>query len=256
MKDLLPLTLCPNGIVKVPGKGPRGDIFILSHQSMYFGTPHIHIHPLKFFSGAHEIVGQAIRDNDSFFIHFSALLLPLPVTSQKVRVNHILWGVTGFRRKPESRSYSPDLLRSYEAFTQVAESAAKVGELVGEIAAASNEQAQGIDNVNKAVSEMDKVTQQNAANAEESASASEEMNAQAEQMKGIVGDLVGIVGGQASNGEQRKSGGTGTRAGARIHGTYPAPAKVARGKELVLHGAKESSPEKAIPMHEEDFKDF
>ena len=43
---------------------------------------------------------------------------------------------------------------------------------MGEISAASAEQAQGIDQVNTAVSQMDKVTQQNAANAEESASAS------------------------------------------------------------------------------------
>ena len=39
---------------------------------------------------------------------------------------------------------------------------------MAEIAAASNEQAQGIDQINTAVTEMDKVTQQNAANAEES----------------------------------------------------------------------------------------
>ena len=49
--------------------------------------------------------------------------------------------------------------RTNEAFSQVAESAAKVGELVAEIAAASKEQAQGIEQVNTAVSEMDKVTQ-------------------------------------------------------------------------------------------------
>ena len=82
-----------------------------------------------------------------------------------------------------------------EAFTEVAGSASKVGELVGEIAAASNEQAEGIEQVNKAVVEMDKVVQQNAANAEESASASEEMNAQAEQMKSFVDELVALVGG-------------------------------------------------------------
>jgi hypothetical protein len=62
-------------------------------------------------------------------------------------------------------------------------------ELVAEIAAASNEQAQGIDQINKAVAEMDKVVQQNAASAEEAASASEEMNAQAEQMKGFLNQL-------------------------------------------------------------------
>ena len=67
--------------------------------------------------------------------------------------------------------------------------------LVSEIAAASNEQAQGIEQINLAVSEMDKVVQQNAANAEESAAASQEMNSQAAQMKGFVQDLVTIVGG-------------------------------------------------------------
>ncbi|MCP4688804.1 MAG: methyl-accepting chemotaxis protein, partial [Desulfobacterales bacterium] len=66
-----------------------------------------------------------------------------------------------------------------EAFTRVADSAGKVGELLGEIAAASNEQAQGIDQVNTAVTDMDKVTQQNAAGAEESASSSMEMYSQA-----------------------------------------------------------------------------
>ena len=81
------------------------------------------------------------------------------------------------------------------AFKKVAESANKVGELLSEISAASNEQAQGIEQVNIAVNEVDRVTQQNAANAEESASASEEMNAQAEQMKIMVGDLMAIVGG-------------------------------------------------------------
>ena len=90
------------------------------------------------------------------------------------------------------------------AFGEVAETAGKVGELLSEIAAASKEQSQGIDQVNTAVTEMDKVTQNNAANAEESASASEEMNAQAEQMKAFVGDLVTLVGGMGG------MGGTGT----------------------------------------------
>ena len=85
-----------------------------------------------------------------------------------------------------------------EAFSEVAVSSTKVAELVGEIAAASSEQAQGIDQVNTAVSQMDKVTQTNAANAEESASASEELNAQAESMLEVVGDLMTLVGGAAA----------------------------------------------------------
>ena len=71
--------------------------------------------------------------------------------------------------------------------------------MVSEIAAASSEQAQGIEQVNKAVTEMGQVTQQNAASAEESASASEEMSAQGEQMQGFVRDLVSLVDGHHQN---------------------------------------------------------
>jgi methyl-accepting chemotaxis protein len=92
-----------------------------------------------------------------------------------------------------------DLVRTTdEDFKEVAVKTAKVAELISEIAAASSEQAQGIDQVNQAVSQMDKVTQTNAANAEESASASEELNAQAESMLEMVNGLAAIVGGAAA----------------------------------------------------------
>ena len=57
---------------------------------------------------------------------------------------------------------------------------------MAEISAASNEQAQGIDQVNKAVAEMDKVTQKNAANAEESASASQILANRANHVKELI----------------------------------------------------------------------
>jgi methyl-accepting chemotaxis protein len=79
-------------------------------------------------------------------------------------------------------------------FSQVAARASKMGELIDEVASASQEQAQGIDQLNRAVAEMDKVVQQNAANAEESASASTEMSSQAGHLKGFVGQLVALVG--------------------------------------------------------------
>jgi methyl-accepting chemotaxis protein len=85
-----------------------------------------------------------------------------------------------------------------DSFMQVATNAAQSGELIGQIAAASQEQAQGIEQINIAVSDMDKVVQENAANAEESASASEEMSAQALQLKEFVADLAAIVGGAAA----------------------------------------------------------
>ncbi|MBI5593625.1 MAG: MCP four helix bundle domain-containing protein [Deltaproteobacteria bacterium] len=144
-----------------------------------------------------------------------------------------------------------------DAFKEVAGSAAKVGELVGEIAAASTEQAQGIEQVNVAVTEMDKVTQQNAATAEESASASEELNAQAEEMKAFVGELAAMVGGNAA----ASSGGYSVRrpmAAARQPSlrALAIVKKPAKGKALTLHRSKEVHPDDIIPMDEKDFKEF
>lgn len=65
----------------------------------------------------------------------------------------------------------------------------KNSDLVSEIAAASQEQSQGIDQVNVAMAQMDKVTQQNAANAEESASASEELSAQSEGLQNMASEF-------------------------------------------------------------------
>jgi len=73
--------------------------------------------------------------------------------------------------------------------------AKKINEIMGEIAAASGEQAQGIDQVNKAMIHMETVTQQNASSAEESASASEELSAQADSMRKIIHELSELVNG-------------------------------------------------------------
>jgi len=83
---------------------------------------------------------------------------------------------------------------SNDSFKKVTDGENKVAELVGEITAASNEQAQGVEQVNLAVAEMEKVLQQNAASSEESASASEELIAQAEQMRGFVRELESLIG--------------------------------------------------------------
>jgi len=62
----------------------------------------------------------------------------------------------------------------------------KVGEMMAEIVAASEQQSQGIDQINTAIEQMNHVTQQNAANSEESASAAEELSSQAEAMRNMV----------------------------------------------------------------------
>ncbi len=83
----------------------------------------------------------------------------------------------------EGVQISLDVAKSFDV---IAGSNAKVDGLIAEIAAASNEQSQGIDQVNTAVAQMDKVTQQNAANSEESASAAEELSSQAEELQSMV----------------------------------------------------------------------
>ena len=88
---------------------------------------------------------------------------------------------------------------THEIFSKVSDSTQKVKKIVEEIAAASNEQAQGIGQINMAVNEMDKVVQQNAASTEESASAAEDMKAQAEQMKASVQELMAVIGVSTKN---------------------------------------------------------
>ncbi len=80
-----------------------------------------------------------------------------------------------------------------EGFESIDSASKNVGALVMEISAATNEQAQGVDQVNTAVAQMDKVTQTNAAGAEESASAALELSEQAEQLRSMVDDLVALV---------------------------------------------------------------
>jgi len=155
-----------------------------------------------------------------------------------------------------------------EAFTQVTSSTGKVKDLVAEIAATSQEQAQGAEQISKAVTLMDTVVQGNAANAEESASAAEELFAQAEQMKGIVGGLVTLVSGNDGNaqanagarlalpGSQRGSG----AAKARPHAAMEAGPGSRQVKTLSPQSgngqARPLSPEQVIPLEGDNFKDF
>jgi methyl-accepting chemotaxis protein len=69
------------------------------------------------------------------------------------------------------------------SFDGITQGINKVADLVGEIAAASREQAQGIAQISVGLSEIDKVTQANSANTEESAAAAAELASQAAQMK-------------------------------------------------------------------------
>ncbi len=148
-----------------------------------------------------------------------------------------------------------------ESLGEITLQAKKVNELMDEIAAASQEQTQGIMQINKAIVQMEKVTQQNAANAEESATASQQLSGQAANMKNVVSELtrlvnkpnykntmyeqkIGIVPNNASRSIADESGHSLKLLG---HGS---------SKDLKRSGrAKEIAPEEVIPL-EDDSKDF
>jgi len=93
-----------------------------------------------------------------------------------------------------------------DQYREVAVSVQKLAGIMGEIAEASSEQANGIENISSAVGQIDRVVQETAANAEESANASEEMSAQAKRMRGVIGNLADIIGGVNSRPRERKEG--------------------------------------------------
>ncbi|MCG8551725.1 MAG: methyl-accepting chemotaxis protein [Desulfobacterales bacterium] len=137
-----------------------------------------------------------------------------------------------------------------EAFRQVAESSAKVGDLVTNISQASSDQYNGIEQVNVAIAEMDNVVQQNAANAEESASASEEMNAQAEQLRDFVSGLFELINGKKDHGT--------TKTLYRVKSTsHQTKTNISANRNVLVHGPKEVASDQVIPFDDDDkFKDF
>uniref|UniRef100_UPI003BAA35D2 methyl-accepting chemotaxis protein n=1 Tax=Ningiella ruwaisensis TaxID=2364274 RepID=UPI003BAA35D2 len=77
--------------------------------------------------------------------------------------------------------------KSGDTMQEIVVSIQRVNDIMSEIAAASAEQASGIDEVSKAVSQMDEMTQQNAALVEEAAAAAESMRSQASELTQRVG---------------------------------------------------------------------
>ena len=152
-------------------------------------------------------------------------------------------------------------------FTQVADSSSRMGELVGEITAASSEQALGIEHINKAVNEMDRIVQQNAANAEESASSSEEMSAQAECLIVYVENLSSLVRARRSNGHDgERPPGFARTEGDTPQREIPRRKTLSNMKLLQHHSRKETGPQenktreisaaRVIPLDEEAMNDF
>ncbi|MBN1293836.1 MAG: hypothetical protein JXB48_18480 [Candidatus Latescibacteria bacterium] len=146
-----------------------------------------------------------------------------------------------------------------EGFNENAAISLKIGGLVDEIAAASNEQSQGLDQVNIAVSQMDQVTQTTAANAEESASASEELTSQAAELNGMVETLKTIVGGNNGNGTARRPERVLPKKQTVMltANTVGKKSKTGSSKPSRLnYTAKVVKPDDVIPLDDQEFEEF
>jgi len=88
------------------------------------------------------------------------------------------------------------------ALNEIVVDTKKVTDLAGEIAAGSQEQADGTGQLTKATSQMDQVTQNNAATAEELASSSEELSAQAKSLEDKVYELAKEIGTKNTNSDK------------------------------------------------------
>jgi methyl-accepting chemotaxis protein len=134
-----------------------------------------------------------------------------------------------------------------ESFQTVSVHAAKVAQLVSEVAEASKEQSQGINQITTAMTQMDKVTQTNAASAEEAASAASQLSLQAGNLMSAVEEITSIVHGRNSRGPapqaRRKSSGRESSVTSRPARAIPAPA-VSKSKT------------EALPMDADDDFDF
>ncbi len=141
-----------------------------------------------------------------------------------------------------------------KSLSRIVDRTGKVGDLIAEIAAASNEQAQGIEQVNNAVAQMSQITQTNAANSEESASAAEELNSQSAELSNMVSEFK--LGNGNANGE-----GTPRSADYGYNGKrrLPPPTKprlTAIPDKRVAKTPKTVNAEAIISLNDDDLCDF
>jgi len=138
-----------------------------------------------------------------------------------------------------------------ESVESIEEQAKKVSELLDEISVATNEQAQGVEQINKAVSQMEVVLGTNAQTAEEAAAASRTLEDQAVNVKEIVNTLVVLVDGAEAvhqmaqrqvSGRAQKYIGSGQNSQPRRQSE-----RVSSNNNLKI-GKKSVSPESIIPL--------
>ncbi len=128
--------------------------------------------------------------------------------------------------------------------TEITSQVKKVSEVMAEIAVASDQQKDGVNQINKAIEQMNQVTQVVAANAEESASAAEELSGQSTEMMSMVESFKLSAG--ASIKRTRSSASVKSHKSSMSQATLGQKQK-SNGNE---HGPKALIAERVIPFHE------
>lgn len=131
---------------------------------------------------------------------------------------------------------------------QLVVNAKEVAELMQEIAASSNEQSEGINQINKAVAEIDEVTQSTAANAEEAATASQQLNAQTQALNTVIESLTVLVSGGIAGGHSFR---TGKPTKQRITNSNQFTDRTRQFTKNITAGKVHFKPEHVIPFDDE-----
>ena len=148
-----------------------------------------------------------------------------------------------------------------EALAEIVGGIVKVGDLVGEMAAASNEQAQGIAQISQGLAQIDQVTQQNTATAEETAAAAEELSGQADELRSLISQfkLKGVTAsalpGAGRAGAKKPAVPGKATARKALPASEPKPATATAGWDKVAKTAqaKPASNEEIISLEDKDF---
>lgn len=151
-----------------------------------------------------------------------------------------------------------------ESFDKIHQAVEKVMRLAAEVSAASEEQARGVAEVNTAITQVDSVVQANAASTEETASATEEMSAQAKEMSNLISRLDEVIYGTGHSGARPVTNAS-WQSQPRQHATKPiamakfrkpSAARTPERQEAAGGGVSGNNALKAIPLDDDDFKDF
>jgi methyl-accepting chemotaxis protein len=147
------------------------------------------------------------------------------------------------------------------SLADIVSKARQADELVAQISIASNEQSQGIDQINSSVSQMDAMTQNNAAGAEESANVSADLRTQSTQLTQLVQELQTLVGGKSSSAKRSskiksplKTKKTQLASSRRVTESKAQSSKPAN-RALTNKDSKSTAHRDAIPL-EDEFQDF